>query len=589
MKEKRKPTRKTILRTLFTVYAVISICLTTAMIDRMFSSDYSSISQCVTLNDGWNITINDRAYHNVSLDTFRFDSVNKGDTITMIRSFPGRLDCVGNALLLPVRQTAVKIYVDANQIYQYGWDRLNQHKTVGSGHLTVELPDNYAEKTLKLHLTVGEDSAFTRFDPIRIYEWKNVYRVILTENRLPLFLGCFLTIFGLVTCFITIFALQFSGRFLRILCVSLFSICIGLWTLCYYNALLIFSMPLYTIGLLEYLALYLAPIPLVIYMREDVRALNRPLMYHFYRALLTVQIAATTILIGLHTVDLVHCAATLKYMQALIVCNLVYFVIVEFMNLHISHQLVHKLFLVGMLLLSACVFYDLLFYYMDRYRGVTLLPVKGVAPLGLVIFIFILLVSFYINLTEKMMQETERNSLIRSAYTDELTKIHNRRYCMEYMNRIMKMENPDYTVFCFDLNNLKVTNDTYGHAKGDLLIKSAAEVIDKAFSPYGIVARMGGDEFIAIAETGDPEKISSITGEFQECIREKNLEIPDLHLSIAYGYASCSPKEYNIEKIYQIADDRMYENKQAQKRSGALTPDRENASHSPTAVSPAVQ
>lgn len=581
MKKEKKLSRKSILKLVLITYGCISICFTTVMIDRMFSNDYSAISQCVTLNDGWDITINNQIYPDVSLDTFHFDIVNTGDTITMMRTLPNHFDCVGNALLLPIRQAAVKVYVDADQIYQYGWDRLNQHKTIGSGYLTVELPENYAEKTLKLHLTVGENRSFTRFDPIQIYEWKNIYRVILTENRVPLFLGCFLTIFGLVTCIITIFALLFSGRFLRILCVSLFSICIGLWTLCYYNVLLIFSMPLYMISLLEYLSLFLSPIPLVIYMREDVAALNRPLMSRLYRLLLAVQIAATTVTIGLHSVDLVHCAATLKYMQALIICNLVFFVIVEIMNLRISHQLVHKLFLVGMLLLSACVFCDLLSYHLDRYYGVTLLPLKGIAPLGLVLFIFILLVSFCINLTEKMMQETERNSLIKSAYTDELTKIHNRRYCMEYMERIMEMENPDYTVICFDLNNLKITNDTYGHAKGDLLIKSAAEVIDRAFSPHGIVARMGGDEFIAIARTGKSEKISSMMEEFQSCINEKNQAIPDLHLSIAYGYASCSPKEYNIEKIYQLADNRMYAHKQAMKRSSANALDQENAEHSP--------
>ena len=49
---------------------------------------------------------------------------------------------------------------------------------------------------------------------------------------------------------------------------------------------------------------------------------------------------------------------------------------------------------------------------------------------------FILVVSFYMNLTRKLMWETERNSLIKSAYTDELTQLHNRRYCMEYINKI---------------------------------------------------------------------------------------------------------------------------------------------------------
>lgn len=569
MKKKIVLTRKNVLKTLFLIYALISVCFTTIFIDNLFSSDYSLISQYVSLNDAWDITINDRTWHNISLDTFRFAPVNKGDTITMERVFPKDTDCTGHALVLQIRQAAVTVYLDAEQIHQYGWNRIDEGKTVGSGYLPVDLPNDYSSKTLTLQYTVAEDKAFSRFDPVRIYEWKNIYRIILTENRVPLFLGCFLTIFGLVTCCITVFALFFSGKFSRILCVSLFSICIGLWTLCYYNVLLIFSMPLYTISLLEYLTLYLAPIPLVIYMREDVLTLNRPFMYAVYRILLATQILVTTVFLGLHTVDLVHCAATLKYMQMLILCNLIYFIIVEFMNLRISRQLVHRLFLIGMLVLSGCVSYDLVFYYFNRYRGMVIASTKGIASVGLVIFIVLILVSFYIDLTQKMMQETERNFLIKSAYTDELTQIHNRRYCMEYMTRIKDMENLDYTVFCFDLNNLKTTNDTYGHAKGDILIKSAADVIVSAFEPHGIVARMGGDEFIAIVETDDPPKISAIIGEFQDNIQRKNEEIPDLHLSIAYGYASCSPKEYNIEKIYQIADDRMYENKQAMKKSSA--------------------
>lgn len=572
MKKMKKPTRKTVFKLLFTIYALLSVSFTTRFIDGMFSSEYADISHRLTLNDGWNVTINSDTWQNVSLDAFRFAPVNKGDTIIMERTFPADTDCTGHALVLQIKQAAVTVLMDGEQLYQYGWDRIERNKTVGSGYLPVDLPEDYASKTLTLQFTVAEEKAFSHIEPIRIYEWKNFYRIILTENRIPLFLGCFLTIFGLVTCCITLIAMLYSTKFTRILCVSLFSICIGLWTLCYYNVLLIFSMPLYTISLLEYLTLYLTPIPLVIYMREDVLALKRPFMYAIYKALLTVQILATSVFFALHAVDLVHCAATLKYMQILILCHLIYSVIVESMNLRISKQPGHRLFLIGMLVLSGCVGYDLVFYYFNRYLGVAISSTKGIASVGLVIFIAMLLISFYLDLTEKMMQETERNFLIKSAYTDELTQIHNRRYCMEYMTRVKEMEEPDYTVFCFDLNNLKTTNDTLGHARGDILIKSAAEVIVDAFEPHGIVARMGGDEFIAIAETNDSEKISAMIGEFQDNIQKKNKEIPDLNLSIAFGYASCSPKEYNIEKIYQLADDLMYENKQQMKKvsGGAL-------------------
>ena len=79
---------------------------------------------------------------------------------------------------------------------------------------------------------------------------------------------------------------------------------------------------------------------------------------------------------------------------------------------------------------------------------------------------------------------------------------------MEYMNKIKESGNSDYTIICFDLNDLKITNDTYGHARGDILIKSAAEVIKDTFEPHGVVARIGGDEFISILNTTLPEEVS---------------------------------------------------------------------------------
>ncbi len=581
MKTRKKPTRKTVIKAALIVYALFSVYFTTRFIDGLLSSEYSAVSRYLTLNDAWDIAINDDSFQNVSLDTFRFAPVKKGDTITMERTFPADTDCIGHALLLQIKQAAVTVSIDGEPIHQYGQERIERNKTVGSGYLPVDLPDDYAAKTLKLQFTVAEDKAFSSFEPIRVYEWKNIYRIILTENRIPLFLGCFLTIFGLVTCCITFLAMLFSQKFTRILCISLFSVCIGLWTLCYYNVLLIFTMPLYTISLLEYLSLYLAPIPLIIYMREDAFALKRPAICTIYWVLFAVQLLATSVFLALHTIDLVHCAATLKYMQVLILCHLIFSAVVEFMNLRISRQLIHRLFLIGMLVLSGSVCYDLVFYYFNRYLGIAISSTKGIASVGLVIFIAMLLISFYLDMTQKMMQEKERDFLIKSAYTDELTQIHNRRYCMEYMTRVREMENPDYTVFCFDLNNLKTTNDTYGHAQGDILIRSAADVIINAFEPHGIVARMGGDEFIAIAETNNPEEISAMIREFRDNIAQKNEEIPDLHLSIAFGYASCSPKEYNIEKIYQIADDLMYENKQKMKKSSGGALSRENAVHTP--------
>lgn len=565
MKRQKKITKKLILQIIWIVFALASIIFWVPKVDTLFSQNYSSLLNHISLNDSWDITIGNDVYLDVSLDAFRFDAVNKGTEITMSRTLPDSWNIAEGTLRLDIRQTALSVLIDDEPVYQYGYDRMAANKMVGSGYLFVNFPKEYQGRELTIRLTASENQAFTSFEPVNIYEWQNAYRILLTENRLPMFLGCFLFIFGLIICLITIFALIFSKKYIRILCVSIFSICTGLWTLCYYKVISIFSIPLYSISLLEYLMLYLAPLPLIVYLWYDVARLGKKLYKICYRVLFTVHISATFIMIGLHATDTVHCAATLKYMQILIVCALAFFIFIEVMNLK-SSRAGDRLFLVGMLLVAGCIAYDLISYGFNRYLGRTILRVNGVTSVGIVILIVILIASFCFEITQKIMQETERNFLIKSAYTDELTQIHNRRYCMEYMNKIKDSESPDYTVICFDLNNLKKVNDTCGHTMGDILIKSAADVIAKTFDSYGLVARMGGDEFIAIIETSDPQEIDRLSELFQANIDLKNKEMPDLHMSIAYGYASCSPKEYNIEKVYQIADNRMYETKKQMKQ-----------------------
>lgn len=102
MKIRNKLTRKTVLRTAFVIYALFSVYFTTRFIDGMLSSEYDAISHYLSLNDGWDITINEDVWQNVSLDTFRFTPVSKGDTITMERTFAADTDYTGHALVLQI-------------------------------------------------------------------------------------------------------------------------------------------------------------------------------------------------------------------------------------------------------------------------------------------------------------------------------------------------------------------------------------------------------------------------------------------------------------------------------------------------------
>ena len=124
---------KNLLRALWILFAVLSIVFWVPKIDQMLTKDYDLITDFVSLDDSWNITINDDIFQNVSLSDFRFPAVQKGSQVIMQRELPEGWEPVEGVLRLSVRHSAAKVFIDDEMIYEYGYDRIEQNKTVGSG------------------------------------------------------------------------------------------------------------------------------------------------------------------------------------------------------------------------------------------------------------------------------------------------------------------------------------------------------------------------------------------------------------------------------------------------------------------------
>ena len=95
---------------------------------------------------------------------------------------------------------------------------------------------------------------------------------------------------------------------------------------------------------------------------------------------------------------------------------------------------------------------------------------------------------------------------LADASTDPLTGLGNRR-AWEWMlaaeeERCSRFDRPA-AVLCIDLDGLKETNDLYGHAAGDDLLRRAAVAISSAVRAHDVVARLGGDEFGILAIESD--------------------------------------------------------------------------------------
>jgi diguanylate cyclase (GGDEF)-like protein len=113
-----------------------------------------------------------------------------------------------------------------------------------------------------------------------------------------------------------------------------------------------------------------------------------------------------------------------------------------------------------------------------------------------------------------------------------------------------------------DLDGLKLVNDSLGHEYGDRHLKSCAEVIQGSFRASDIVARVGGDEFVALLPTTSREAGDRIIDRIQEAVGEYNQTWqPTVPLGLSIGLACAQDREQALSQVYKQADDLMYRDK----------------------------
>lgn len=97
-------------------------------------------------------------------------------------------------------------------------------------------------------------------------------------------------------------------------------------------------------------------------------------------------------------------------------------------------------------------------------------------------------------LSRVLKEKYEKEKLIYTSNTDELTKCFNRH---AYETAIHSLDlHKEWIYISMDINGLKHVNDSLGHAAGDELICAAADCMKSCFQNYGNVYRIGGDEFV---------------------------------------------------------------------------------------------
>ena len=143
---------------------------------------------------------------------------------------------------------------------------------------------------------------------------------------------------------------------------------------------------------------------------------------------------------------------------------------------------------------------------------------------------------------------------------DILTKLYNRSFFVDELNRLERNGPGPVTLIVADLNGLKEINDEMGHAAGDALLRRAGEVLNEAVQKPNRAARIGGDEFVILLPACDRLQGEQMVASIEELVEVNNQFYPGAHLSFSLGSATAGHGEH-LEDAVKRADDRMYQAK----------------------------
>lgn len=157
------------------------------------------------------------------------------------------------------------------------------------------------------------------------------------------------------------------------------------------------------------------------------------------------------------------------------------------------------------------------------------------------------------------------------AYTDPLTGVNSKASYQEEVEKIEKSIRDGFAQFgliMFDLNNLKIINDKYGHEAGDAYLLNSCKLIGSVFR-HSPIFRIGGDEFITILSGRDLLNGKKLLNSFYMRMKETREEgkLPQDKVSIAAGLAVYDEdQDHNYHDVFKRADSMMYRNKELIKK-----------------------
>ena len=519
-------------------------------------------------NQHYDVNVNGEMYMDVDLAQFTFPDMKKGDLLIYSTRLQGHMEAP--IIRFFVAHSSVRVFLDGEQLYTYGEQPQHMY---GYGYITVPLPSDYEGKTLTVAQTVQEDGEVRKIRIPSVCNADLYNDGILGTKRLQLIVDCAVILLSATVIVVGFLFLHRNPLICNLIWMSIAFIWIGLWEFGIGNLIELFARNQLALkGYIEYLSLYIAPLFFTMYFADDFYYRYKGKNRILFPIMISVDVAFPIIALFLHFMDIIHIPKILVVGHVIIVTTLFYILAMTIVRV-IRKEAFHKEMLIGTIALVVVSMVDFARYLYYKFVNVQASDFESIVLIGLYVFALSVIIDFFNTQQRTTLAEARNEVLEKLAYEDIMTGVYNRQKVNDLEQEIVKDPRP-FGIVNFDLNDLKKANDRYGHAEGDRLITDFAKLLQSVFGKDGVVARMGGDEFIVVYPDLTQVDHEKLMENLQKKCEEMNRDREGVRISYAGGFAGVGREELErmrqqgeeeidrvFREMYKRADEKMYENK----------------------------
>ena len=455
-------------------------------------------------------------------------------------------------LCLMSKWVNVNVYVDDKAVFRF--DDSDMYK--GTSVHWIKLPLWTAGRTLHV-VYAGESGSVVASSKYRAYYGRAamVYLKFIADRAYAfIYVVSALLMILLIAYFYRLLNRQLDSSMKRgLIDLELFLITSAIWVVC--DSKIIFALwrNVGVTTLFSFIALLLFPMFLIMFINELVGNRIRviavmPVIYSAFFILvcigyLTNLLPLRRALIGIHSLLIISAVASM-------------WGVVADMRRNRTKEM-------NKILMGFCAMSFFGIVSIVCYRLVPAVTYSLYVCAGLFLFAVLLIWAAYDRLYYMMGRQANAMAYRRLAYRDVMTNLGNRAAFMKAQEELTSVANVGMVVM--DINDLKRTNDRYGHQAGDEMIRCAAECMTAALKERGSIYRIGGDEFVVIIPDATEVLLHQLLDQLDQQIQASSdqSEKP-WTLHIARGWAVGDAWQ-NAEDLFKQADDLMYENKHKMK------------------------